>query len=148
MVGVQSLLTTLARCCRPAPPDTIGGFITRGKGVAVHRADCSNLRQMVRRAPERQIKVAWGAGRPDAPPSYAVDLLVEADERPGLVRDLSELLSKEKMNVAAVHAQTLKGSGQRIASLSFTVQVADTTRLAAVLSQIGRVAGVRRARRR
>ena len=148
VVGVESLLTTLARCCRPAPPDAIGGFVTRGKGVAIHRADCSNLRHMVARAPERLIAVAWGARRADAPAVYAVDLLVEAEDRQGLLRDISELLAKEKMNVVGVHTQSVKDARGSTAWMTFTVEVADTTRLAAVLAQVGQVRGVRRARRK
>ena len=148
VVGVESLLTTLARCCRPAPPDAIGGFVTRGKGVAIHRADCSNLRHMASRVPERLIAVAWGARQADAPAAYAVDLLVEADDRQGLLRDISELLAKEKMNVVGVHTQSVKDSRGHTAWMTFTVEVGDTTRLAAVLAQVGRVAGVRRARRK
>jgi len=148
VVGVESLLTTLARCCRPAPPDAIGGFVTRGKGVAIHREDCSNLRHMVARAPERLIAVAWGARRADAPAAYAVDLLIEAEDRQGLLRDVSELLAKEKMNVVGVHTQSVKDSRGSTAWMTFTVEVGDTTRLAAVLAQVGQVRGVRRARRK
>ena len=148
VVGVASLLTTLARCCRPAPPDAIDGFVTRGKGVAIHRAECSNLRHMAARAPERLIAVAWGARRADAQTVYAVELLVEAEDRPGLVRDLSELLAKEKMNVVGVHTQSVKDSRGRTAWMTFTVELSDTTQLAAVLGQAGQVAGVRRARRK
>jgi GTP pyrophosphokinase len=148
VVGVESLLTTLARCCRPAPPDAIGGFVTRGKGVAIHRADCSNLRHMVSRAPERLIAVAWGARRADALAAYAVDLLVEAEDRQGLLRDISELLAKEKMNVAGVHSQSVKDSRGSTAWMTFTVEVGDTTRLAQVLARVGQVAGVRHARRK
>jgi GTP pyrophosphokinase len=148
VVGVESLLTTLARCCRPAPPDAIGGFVTRGKGVAIHRTDCSNLRHMVARAPERLIAVAWGARRADAPSVYAVDLLVEAEDRQGLLRDISELLAKEKMNVVGVHTQSVKDSRGSTAWMTFTVEVGDTTRLAQVLALVGQVRGVRRARRK
>jgi GTP pyrophosphokinase len=148
VVGVESLLTTLARCCRPAPPDAIGGFVTRGRGVAIHRADCSNLRHMVSRAPERLIAVAWGARRADAPAAYAVDLLVEAEDRQGLLRDISELLAREKMNVVGVHTQSVKDSRGSTAWMTFTVEVADTSRLTPVLAQVGRVRGVRRARRK
>ena len=148
VVGVESLLTTLARCCRPAPPDAIGGFVTRGKGVAIHRADCSNLRHMIERAPERLIAVAWGARRADAQAVYAVDLLVEAEDRQGLLRDISELLSKEKMNVVGVHTQSVKDSRGSTAWMTFTIEVGDTARLAAVLAQVGQVRGVRRARRK
>jgi GTP pyrophosphokinase len=148
VVGVESLLTTLARCCRPAPPDAIGGFVTRGKGVAIHREDCANLRNMVRGAPERLIPVAWGSRRADAPAAYAVDLLIEAEDRQGLLRDISELLAKEKMNVVGVNTQSVKDSRGRTAWMTFTVEVGDTTRLAQVLALVGRVAGVRRARRK
>ena len=148
VVGVESLLTTLARCCRPAPPDAIGGFVTRGKGVAIHRSDCSNLRHMVARAPERLIAVAWGARRADAQSVYAVDLLVEAEDRQGLLRDISELLAKEKMNVVGVHTQSVKDSRGSTAWMTFTVEVGDTTRLAQVLALVGQVRGVRRARRK
>jgi GTP pyrophosphokinase len=148
VVGVESLLTTLARCCRPAPPDAIGGFVTRGRGVAIHRADCSNLRHMVSRAPERLIAVAWGARRADAPAAYAVDLLVEAEDRQGLLRDISELLAREKMNVVGVHTQSVKDSRGSTAWMTFTVEVADTSRLTPVLAQVGQVRGVRRARRK
>jgi GTP pyrophosphokinase len=148
VVGVESLLTTLARCCRPAPPDAIGGFVTRGKGVAIHRVDCSNLRHMVSRAPERLITVAWGSRPTDASKAYAVDLLVEAEDRQGLLRDISELLAKEKMNVVGVHTQSVKDSRGSTAWMTFTVEVGDTTRLAPVLAQVGRVVGVRRARRK
>ena len=148
VVGVESLLTTLARCCRPAPPDAIGGFVTRGKGVAIHRADCSNLRHMVARAPERLIAVAWGTRQTDGTAVYAVDLLVEAEDRQGLLRDISELLAKEKMNVVGVHTQSVKDARGHTAWMTFTVEVGDTTRLAQVLALVGQVRGVRRARRK
>ncbi|HYM47395.1 MAG TPA: bifunctional (p)ppGpp synthetase/guanosine-3',5'-bis(diphosphate) 3'-pyrophosphohydrolase, partial [Burkholderiaceae bacterium] len=80
VVGVDSLLTQLARCCRPAPPDEIAGYVTRGKGVSIHRASCSNLRALSKRAPERVVDVAWGA-QPDA--VYPVELLIMAQDRPG-----------------------------------------------------------------
>ena len=147
VVGVESLLTSLARCCRPAPPDPIGGFVTRGRGVAIHRADCSNLRHMVARAPERLIAVAWGAQRPDAS-AYAVDLVVEAEDRAGLLRDLSELLAKEKIKVVGVQTQTQNSAQGRSVWMTFTVEVGSSARLPAVLAEIGRVTGVRRARRK
>jgi GTP pyrophosphokinase len=142
VVGVDSLLTSLARCCRPAPPDAIAGYVTRGKGVAVHRRDCSNLRQMLSRQPERVIEVAWGSA--DGQARYPVDVLVEAADRSGLLRDISEVFAKEKMHVTALRTQPAKGE----ALLALTVEVTDATRLAAVLQQVSRLPGVRRARRR
>ena len=146
VVGIDSLLTTLARCCRPAPPDAIAGFVTRGRGVAVHRADCTNLRHMVQTAPGRVIDVAWGAPGGDKAAVYPLDVLIEAADRPGLLRDISEVFSKDKMNVIAVHTQSAKD--RSAAWMTFTVELNDASRLATVLAQIGRVPGVRHARRK
>jgi len=147
VVGVDSLLTSLARCCKPAPPDAIGGYVTRGKGVAVHRASCSNFRQIAGRHPERVIAVEWGTPRVGAKGEgalYPVDVAVEAHDRHGLLRDISEVFAKEKMNVAGVHTQSLRGT----AWMTFTVEIADSARLASVLGLVKQVSGVRSARRR
>jgi GTP pyrophosphokinase len=148
VVGVESLMTSLARCCRPAPPDPIGGYVTRGKGVAVHRAGCSNFRQIAARAPERVIAVAWGVPRRDGPALYPVDVIVEAGDRQGLLRDISELFAKEQMNVTGVKTQSVKDSGGGTAWMTFTIEVADSSRLARVLGLVGRVGGVRSVRRK
>ena len=148
VVGVESLMTSLARCCRPAPPDAIGGYVTRGKGVAVHRAVCTNFRQMVARSPERVIAVAWGAPRGDKTALYPVDVMVEAADRQGLLRDISELFAKEKMNVTGVKTRSVKDSGGGTAWMTFTIEVADAARLANVLGLVGRIAGVRSVRRK
>ncbi|MDE2368484.1 MAG: bifunctional (p)ppGpp synthetase/guanosine-3',5'-bis(diphosphate) 3'-pyrophosphohydrolase [Burkholderiales bacterium] len=147
VVGIDSLMTTLARCCRPAPPDAISGYVTRGRGVAVHRSDCSNLRHMAASAPGRVIEVAWGRPADAARPAvYPLDVVVEADDRPGLLRDISEAFSKDKMNVTDVRTQPAKDG--RTVWMTFTVEVTDAARLAPALTQIGRVAGVRHARRK
>lgn len=148
VVGVESLLTSLSRCCRPAPPDAIGGYVTRGKGVAIHRADCSNFRQMATRSPERVISVAWGAPRGDKPALYPVDVLVEAADRSGLLRDISEVFAKDKMNVTGVNTQTVKDARGGTAWMTFTVEVADSAKLAQVLNAVSRISGVRSARRK
>src|SRR5437868_12383914 len=98
VVGVDSLMTQLAKCCKPAPPDAIAGFVTRGKGVSVHRADCSNFREMAARNAERVIEVEWGKPKSDGVAVYPVDVAVEAADRQGLLRDISEVFAKEKMN--------------------------------------------------
>ncbi len=148
VVGVESLLTSLARCCRPAPPDEIGGYVTRGKGVAVHRADCVNFRQMAARAPERVIAVAWGRRKHDDGTMYPVDVVVEAHDRQGLLRDITEVFAKEKVNVTGVKTQSIKDVHGGTAWMTFTVEVDDASRLAAVLGHVARVPGVRAARRR
>ncbi|MEP7280865.1 MAG: bifunctional (p)ppGpp synthetase/guanosine-3',5'-bis(diphosphate) 3'-pyrophosphohydrolase [Rubrivivax sp.] len=148
VVGLDSLLTNLARCCRPAPPDGIGGFVTRGKGVAIHRRDCSNFRHMAGRSPDRVIDVAWDAPGADRDARFPVDVWIEANDRPGLLRDLTEVFSKERMNVTAVQSHSVRDSRGRIARLNFTVETPDAARLPAALAVVERVAGVRSARRR
>ena len=144
VVGMDSLLTQMAKCCKPAPPDAIGGFVTRGKGVSIHRADCSNFRELQVRDAERVIEVAWGQGAAARDAVYPVDVAVEAADRQGLLRDISEVLAKEKMNVIGVQTQSVKGT----AWMTFTVQVTDSGKLAQALVLVRDVPGVRSARRR
>ena len=144
VVGVDSLMTQLAKCCKPAPPDAICGFVTRGKGVSVHRTDCSNLREMVAKNGERVIEVDWGQPQSAGASVYPVDVAVEAADRQGLLRDISEVFAKEKMNVIGVQTQSMKGT----AWMTFTVEVSDSGRLAKVLGIVAELNGVRSARRR
>ena len=162
VVGVESLMTTLSRCCRPAPPDAIGGFVTRGKGVAVHRTDCSNFRHMSSSSPDRVIPVDWGAAEDPAAgaergvrgtpnghaPLYPLDVVIEAADRQGLLRDISEVLTRERVNVTGVNTRSVKDSTGGTAWMTFTVEVSDTRRLQQVLRQVTQVSGVRSARRR
>jgi GTP pyrophosphokinase len=142
VVGVDKLLTQLGRCCKPAPPDAVAGFVTRGKGVSIHRIECSNFRNMAARNPERVIAVTWGGGA-QQDLLYAVDLLVEASDRQGLLRDISEVLSREKVNVTAVNTQSKAGA----ARMGFTVELGGVGQLQRVLALIGEVPGVVSARR-
>ncbi len=144
VVGVDSLMTQLAKCCKPAPPDAICGFVTRGKGVSVHRADCSNLREMVAKNGERVIEVEWGQAQSVDAAVYPVDIAIEAADRQGLLRDISEVFTKEKMNVIGVQTQSIKGT----AWMTFTIEVADAGRLTKVLAVVAELKGVRSARRR
>ncbi|MEK8032773.1 bifunctional (p)ppGpp synthetase/guanosine-3',5'-bis(diphosphate) 3'-pyrophosphohydrolase [Ideonella sp. DXS29W] len=148
VVGVESLLTNLARCCRPAPPDAIGGFVTRGKGVAIHRRDCTNFRHMAAQMPERVIAVEWGTPPKDRDAAYPVDVSIEASDRQGLLRDISEVFAKEKMNVTGVKTQSVRDAEGKTAWMVFTVEVADASRLRQVMSQVARVSGVRHVRRK
>ncbi|MCO4088378.1 MAG: bifunctional (p)ppGpp synthetase/guanosine-3',5'-bis(diphosphate) 3'-pyrophosphohydrolase [Limnohabitans sp.] len=144
VVGVDSLLTQLSRCCKPAPPDAIGGFVTRGKGVSIHRQDCSNFRELASRHAERVIEVRWGEGKASEGSVYPVDVSVEAIDRQGLLRDISEVFTKEKMNVIGVQTQSVKGT----AWMTFTVEIGDAVSLNRVLVIVRGVKGVRAARRR
>ncbi|MFT6590397.1 MAG: GTP pyrophosphokinase [Rhodoferax sp.] len=144
VVGVDSLMTQLAKCCKPAPPDAICGFVTRGKGVSVHRTDCTNLREMVAKNGERVIEVEWGQPQSAGAAVYPVDVAIEAADRQGLLRDISDVFAKEKMNVIGVQTQSIRGTAWMI----FTVEVSSSGRLAKVLGIVAELSGVRGARRR
>ena len=126
---------------RPVPPDEIVGFVTRGKGVSIHRANCVNAQALAERQPERLIDVTWG-GAADA--VYPVGVFVLAQDRQGLLRDISEVFAKEKMNVVGVQTQSVKST----AWMTFTVEVTDSARIGQVLAVVSQVPGVRSARRR
>lgn len=142
VVGVDSLLTQLARCCRPAPPDAISGFVTRGRGVSIHRADCSSFLALQTKQPERVIDVAWGEA--PAQSIYPVDLHVQAQDRAGLLRDLSEVFARLRLNVVGVNTH----SKASMAYMSFTVEIHDGGELQRVLVALRDVAGVLLAERR
>ncbi len=152
VVGMGSLLTQLAKCCKPAPPDDILGFVTKGKGVSIHRSDCSNFRNMATGSPDRVIEVEWNdarsAGGSASGAVYPVDVAIEATDRQGLLRDISEVFTKEKMNVIGVQTQSVKDNRGGTAWMTFTVEVAQSGRLKQVLGVVAEVAGVRSARRR
>src|SRR3569623_878964 len=141
VVGTDGLLTQLARCCKPAPPDEIVGFITRGKGVSIHRTNCKNFVAMRARSPERVIQTAWG--KTAAETVYPVDIFVLARARQGLLRDISEIFLREKINVIGVSTQSAKGQ----ARMAFTAEIGSTAQLLKALTIIREVDGVLDAKR-
>ncbi len=141
VVGVDRLLTQLARCCKPVPPDSIGGFVTRGRGVSIHRRNCPSLAVLAARHPERMLDAAWGSSGEGA---YPVDVLVRATDRQALLRDISEVLARERLNVVA--ANTISRGGT--ATLVFTVEVANLDDMRRALPLIAAVPGVVSAVRR
>ena len=149
VAGVGAMLTQLAKCCKPAPPDAIVGYVTKGRGIAVHRAQCHSLREMEQREPDRVMPVEWVSGG-SAHRLYSVDISVQAIDRQGLLRDVSETLSKEKMNVIGVQTHSVKGGGAQadIAWMTFTVEISEAGRLPHVLAVLRNVKGVRHAQRK
>ncbi|HTQ76965.1 MAG TPA: bifunctional (p)ppGpp synthetase/guanosine-3',5'-bis(diphosphate) 3'-pyrophosphohydrolase [Burkholderiales bacterium] len=141
VVGVDRLLTQLAKCCKPVPPDPIRGFVTRGRGVSVHREECPSLRRLAERDPERMIEAAWGAPAGDA--RYAVETRVVASDRPGLLRDIAEAMARLQLNVTAVRTQ----SRDDLADMRLAFEVADATQLRRALGAIKEVPGVIRVAR-
>jgi GTP pyrophosphokinase len=139
VVGMDSLLTQLARCCKPVPPDPVRGFVTRGKGVSVHREDCPSLKRLAEGQPERLIDAEWGQGEG----SYAVEIGVTATDRRGLLRDIGDALAREKINVTAVRTQ----SRDDLAFMRFSFDVANMAQLKRALAQMRQVKGVIRVAR-
>ncbi|NOH85322.1 GTP diphosphokinase [Vibrio sp. 03-59-1] len=101
--GVDNLMTHLARCCQPIPGDVIKGYITQGRGISVHRADCEQLGELSLHAPERIIDTVWGSGFVG---SYILTLRVEALERSGLLKDITSLLANEKIKITTMKSRT------------------------------------------
>jgi GTP pyrophosphokinase len=141
VVGMDKLLTQLAKCCRPAPPDPIAGFVTRGRGVSIHRRNCRDLQRLAALQPERMIEADWGRHGEGV---FSVDVVVQAQDRQGLLRDISEVFSREKINVTGVNTQ----SKQHMAYMSFTVEISDLEQLQRTLAQVREVQGVLTASRR
>ena len=140
IVGVDRLMTQLAGCCKPAPPDPIVGFVTRGKGVSIHRADCLNFLHLEAIHPERVIETEWGS---ETGSLFAADIALEANDRQGLLRDVSETFTREKINVIAVNTQSKRGT----ARMRFTVEINNASQFSRLLSALHDVKGVTLARR-
>ncbi len=141
IVGVDRLMTQLARCCKPVPPDRIAGYVTKGRGVSIHRRDCPSLSRLLARAPERRIEADWGE---QGARTFAADVVVQATDRQGLLRDLTEALSREKINITAMNTQTRHS----IAAMQLTVEVDDAAHLQRALALLREVRGVMSASRR
>ena len=140
IMGAGGLLVNLARCCSPMPGDDIIGYITRGRGVTAHRADCPNIQAM--RETERLIDVSWGPI--DDEQRYVVPVEVIAYDREGLLREISTIIADQKVNIASIEVSTR----QHIATLFFQLEIASNQQLTRILSQIDCVPSVVEARRR
>ncbi len=150
VVGVDSLLTQLARCCRPVPPDPIAGFITQGRGVSIHRRACKTFRGLLERAPERVIQTAWNQTaatlnpKEDSQRVFPADLAISALDRPELMRELFEVLTRQ-----GVHVIDLRKSAKRgVAQILFTVEIRDSEALRLVQNSLEELKGVTQVRRR
>ncbi|SEO71409.1 GTP diphosphokinase [Aquisalimonas asiatica] len=141
--GVGNLLTRQAGCCKPAPGDPVVGFITRGEGVTIHRRDCKNVRRLMETAPERIIDVSWSR---HSEQKYPVDIQVDAYDRQGLLRDITAILTNEKVNVTGVNTAT--GSQDHQARMTLTVEIGDVTQMSRLMDRIATLRNVRDVRRK
>lgn len=150
VVGVDSLLTQLARCCRPVPPDAIAGFVTQGRGVSIHRRSCKTFRGLLERAPERVIQTAWTASATDPIVNqeqkrvFPVDLVVIGLDRHELMRELFEILTRQGVHVIDLRKSAKKG----LAQILLTVEVRDSEVIRVVQNRLEEVKGVTQVRRR
>jgi GTP pyrophosphokinase len=133
--GVGNLLTVVAKCCKPVPPDPIVGYVTRGRGVTIHRRDCRGITRIAEQRGERLIAASWG-GKTES--TFAVDIAVEAYDRQGLLRDISDVLTRERINVTRV--DTLSKDNQ--ARMQFTVEITGLDQLGRLLALIHHVPNV------
>lgn len=135
VVGVDSLMTQLARCCRPAPPDQIRGFVTRGRGVSIHRGDCQQWQALAKRHPERCIEVAWGD---TGQALYPIDISIHAQDSPNLLRDLSEVFARLRLRVVRVNTN----SRRSLANMVFTVEVNSGEQIKTALDAVNSIPGI------
>jgi GTP pyrophosphokinase len=141
VLGVNNIATLIAKCCKPVPPDPIIGFVTRARGVTVHRLDCINITGLAENQRDRLMPADWGKTAEEAP--FSADLEVVAVDRQGLLRDISDAISRERINVTAVN--TLSRGVH--AFMRFTLQVSSADGILRVLRQVRDVPGVDTARR-
>jgi GTP pyrophosphokinase len=135
VVGVDKLLTILAKCCKPVPPDPIIGFVTRGRGITIHRAGCANVSRLSGEGVARLVSTQWDLSK-DA--SYAVEVEIRAQDRQGLLNDISSVLSREKIDVVATRAH----SRDLNATMQFVIKIGNVDQLRRVLGLMAGVPGV------
>jgi GTP pyrophosphokinase len=142
--GVGDLLTNLAQCCRPVPGDAeIVGYITRGRGVTIHRRDCPNVLNLIDRSPERLISVDWGSVENV---TYPVEVVIEAFDRTGLLLDISSIVANQHINMSSVHTVTSKS--KNTVNVTVTLEVKNIDQLSRVLAMIEQLPNVTEVRRR
>ena len=139
VAGLDNALIYLAKCCKPIRGEEIVGYITRGKGVSVHRADCANVRKLMF-DPERQIEVSWERGNDGL---FEATLLVDSEDRPGLLARITNVIAEEKTNIRNVDARTSESQGQ----ISIVLDVKDRAHLLRVIQRLRKLQGIRRVER-
>ncbi|MDF1677269.1 MAG: GTP diphosphokinase [Legionellaceae bacterium] len=140
--GIEHVLTHMARCCQPVPGDSVIGYVTVGRGVSVHRQDCTNIVHSAEKQKDRFLEVTWGDATNER---YAVDILIRAFDRQGLLRDVSALLANEKAYLFALQTQLQKSDN--MTHITLTVEVAGLSSLSRLLAQLEQIPNVLEARR-
>jgi GTP pyrophosphokinase len=142
VLGVGNLLTTIANCCMPIPHDDIIGYITKDRGVSVHRKDCKNILHLKEKEQARLIEVEWGDTDVQ---NYPVSLLIDANDRHGLLSDITRTLSDDKVNVVAVN--TMSNKKDQTARMAVTIEIRDLLQLSRIMDKIAQLRNVLEVRR-
>jgi len=137
VLGVGNLLTSIANCCMPVPHDDIVGFITKDRGVSVHRTDCNNILHLKEKDQARLIEVEWGDTETQ---SYPVNILIQAIDRHGLLSDITSTLSDDKVNVVAVN--TISDKKEQTARMAVTIEIRDLQQLTRIMDKISQLRNV------
>ena len=140
--GVGNLLTTIAGCCKPVPGEKVIGYVTVGRGVSIHRQDCTHLLSLVDKDPDRIVDVSWGETREKI---YPVDIMIHAYDREGLLKDIINILSNEDINVTSMNTQS--NIKNNTADMKVTLEVASIVELGQVLSKVNQLQNVIETRR-
>lgn len=135
--GIGNLLVQFAKCCQPVPGDPILGFVTQGRGVSVHHRQCEQLGRLLEQHPERALAVSWSQQKHG---NYRVSLRIDADDRNGLLHDITSVLANEKINVAQLDSHS--DAATRQARLAVAIIIADTENLQRLMNRLGQVKGV------
>ena len=135
--GVGNLLSNIANCCKPVPGDDCIGYITQGRGVSIHRSDCSNVLRLQESEPDRIIDVHWGS---KAVGQYPVEIVIRAFDRSGLLRDVTAILANEAVNVTAINTET--DDLNNLVDLRLTLEVANLEILGKVLTKINQLPNI------
>ncbi|NVJ50031.1 MAG: GTP diphosphokinase [Gammaproteobacteria bacterium] len=141
--GVGSLLTKIAGCCRPVPGDAIRGYITQGRGVAVHRQDCSYILKASEQTPERLIAVSWGKLEKE---TYSADIHVIAYDRKGLLKDITTVFANAKVSIDSMNTSTDHKS--QSVNITLRINVENTDKLSRVLAQLSQISNVTEVKRK
>ncbi|MBC8066915.1 MAG: bifunctional (p)ppGpp synthetase/guanosine-3',5'-bis(diphosphate) 3'-pyrophosphohydrolase, partial [Deltaproteobacteria bacterium] len=137
---IDDVMSHPARCCNPVPGDAVVGYITRGRGLAIHRVDCSNARTDVE--PERWMPLEWGARHGQ---TYPVALQIVADDRAGLLRDIADVVATEGVNMANTNASKNAREGSSV--ITVTLEIRASSQIVRIINKVERMPGTRSVRR-
>ncbi len=134
--GEKNILVRFAKCCNPVPGDEIIGYITKGRGVSLHRMDCQNVNNLIKEDESRIVEASWGDAKNDA---YIAEIKIKAEDRKQLLTDILEVINLTDTNVQSMNAKTLKDN---IAYLTFQIKIVDISHLDVLMKNIRKLIGV------